>query len=87
VALITGVNGQDGSYLAEILAEKGYEVHGTIRPASYDGGNANVKHLLEGNKLTLHLVDVLDKGAVLSVLLKVTPDELYNFAAQPTVPV
>lgn len=89
VALITGITGQDGSYLAELLLAKGYEVHGLIRRAS-TFNTVRVEHIyqdphLPGARLFLHYGDMSD-GARLSMLLsKVNPDEVYNLAAQSHV--
>lgn len=85
-ALITGVTGQDGSYLAEFLLEKGYEVHGTIRRSSVDF-RERIAHL-EGNpNFHLHYADLTDSMSVIQVLNKVRPDEVYNLAAQSHVQV
>lgn len=83
-ALITGINGQDGSYLAEFLLEEGYEVHGTIRRNSVPE-NQTVR--LEGvlNQVTLHYSDITDLSSTMSVVSKVSPDEIYNLAAQSHV--
>ena len=82
-ALITGVTGQDGSYLAELLLEKGYAVHGMVRRSSTET-NERIQHL-EG-RITLHQADLLDQGSLLSVLQDVRPHEVYNLAAQSFVP-
>lgn len=81
-ALITGITGQDGSYLAQFLIEKGYEVHGLIRRSS----SPNLSRLegLEEN-LTLHYGDLTDANSLLSILAKTCPDEIYNLAAQSDV--
>lgn len=90
-ALITGVTGQDGSYLAEILLEKGYQVHGIIRKSSsFNTGRIN--HLYENpeilNKsLFLHYGDLIDPSSLNRLLEKVEPDEIYNLAAQSHVKV
>ena len=85
-ALITGVTGQDGSYLAEFLLEKGYDVHGTIRRSSVDF-RERIAHL-EGHKnFHLHYADLGDSMSILQVVRKVQPDELYNLAAQSHVQV
>lgn len=83
-AFITGINGQDGSFLAELLLEKGYDVHGMIRRSS-DFNTRRIDHLF--GKLTLHYGDVSDMGNVFSILSKVRPDEIYNFAAMSHVKV
>jgi GDPmannose 4,6-dehydratase len=81
-ALITGITGQDGSYLAEFLLEKGYEVHGVTRRTStpnYD----RIKHVVE--KVHLHPGDLLDQHSLTGVVQEVQPDEVYNLAAQSFV--
>ena len=82
-ALVTGVTGQDGSYLAELLLEKGYEVHGMVRRSSTDTFE-RIAHL-EG-RIQLHQGDLLDPSSLLNLLRKVRPHELYNLAAQSFVP-
>lgn len=82
-ALITGITGQDGSYLAELLLEKGYEVHGTVRRSSTETAG-RIAHLR--NRLTLHPADLLDQSSVVSAIDKAQPDEVYNLAAQSFVP-
>lgn len=85
-ALITGVTGQDGSYLAEFLIDKGYEVHGTIRRNSSDF-RERIAHL-EGNpQFHLHYADMADSMSLLKVISAVRPDEIYNLAAQSHVQV
>lgn len=85
-ALITGVTGQDGSYLSEFLLEKGYEVHGLIRRSSVDY-RERIAHL-EGNPhFHLHYGDLSDSMSLLQVISKVRPDEIYNLAAQSHVQV
>ncbi|MCM1489206.1 MAG: GDP-mannose 4,6-dehydratase [Muribaculum sp.] len=85
-ALITGVTGQDGSYLSEFLIKKGYDVHGTIRRSSVDF-RERIAHL-EGNPhFHLHYADMTDSMSVIQVLNKVRPDEVYNLAAQSHVQV
>ena len=85
-ALITGVTGQDGSYLAEFLLEKGYDVHGIIRRSSVDF-RERIAHL-EGNPhFHLHYADLADSMSLMQVIGKVRPDELYNLAAQSHVQV
>ena len=90
-ALITGITGQDGSYLAELLLAKGYEVHGLVRRASTFGTTQRIDQLHnfgrgagEG-RLELHYGDLADSGAVMRVLADVKPDEIYNLAAQSHV--
>jgi len=82
VALITGITGQDGSYLAELLLEKGYEVHGIIRRASVDT-TGRIAHLLD--KIKLHEGDLSDSSSIIRVVGKTQPDEIYNLAAQSHV--
>ena len=85
-ALITGVTGQDGSYLAEFLIKKGYDVHGTIRRNSSDF-RERIVHL-EGNpNFHLHYADMADSMSLLKVVAAVRPDEIYNLAAQSHVQV
>ncbi len=86
VALITGINGQDGSYLAELLLEKGYEVHGIVRRSSISN-TAKIDHLLEDNKITLHDGDMSDSSSLLRIIKETQPDEIYNLAAQSHVQV
>ena len=84
IALITGVNGQDGSYLAELLLEKGYFVHGTIRrSSSFNSGR--IEHFREHPNFKRHYIDLTDYGSVSSVISKIQPDEIYNLAAQSHV--
>jgi len=78
-ALIFGITGQDGSYLAEVLLEKGYEVHGFIRRTA-TGNTRNIEHILD--KITLHRGDVLDTTSLYRVINEVRPDEIYNEADQ-----
>ena len=85
-ALITGITGQDGSYLAEFLLEKGYEVHGIIRRSSVDY-RERIAHLEADEKLHLHYGDLSDSMSLMSVIAKVRPDEIYNLAAQSHVQV
>ena len=85
-ALITGINGQDGSYLAEFLLEKGYEVHGIVRRASISN-TAKIDHLLEKNAITLHEGDMTDSSSLVRIISLVQPDEIYNLAAQSHVQV
>ncbi len=85
-ALITGITGQDGSFLAELLLEKGYEVHGIVRRAS--GGNTDrIRHLIGNDRLILHSGDLADSLSVTSIVGKARPDEIYNLAAQSHVQV
>lgn len=85
-ALITGITGQDGSYLAEFLLEKGYEVHGIIRRASISN-TARIDHLIETNAIILHDGDLSDSSSMVNIIGKVRPDEIYNLAAQSHVQV
>ncbi|MCP5056921.1 MAG: GDP-mannose 4,6-dehydratase [bacterium] len=82
-ALITGITGQDGSYLAELLLEKGYEVHGVVRRSSTENFE-RIAHLRD--KVTLHQADLLDQVSLVSIVRDVNPGELYNLAAQSFVP-
>ncbi|MDY4507923.1 MAG: GDP-mannose 4,6-dehydratase [Candidatus Faecousia sp.] len=84
VALITGITGQDGSYLAEFLLEKGYEVHGITRRASLSN-TARIDHILD--KITLHDGDLSDSSSLIRVISLVQPNEIYNLAAQSHVQV
>ena len=90
-ALITGITGQDGSYLAEILLEKGYEVHGIIRrSSSFNTGRIN--HLYDdpeilNKRMFLHYGDMIDANSLNRLLEKIEPDEIYNLAAQSHVKV
>ena len=85
-ALITGITGQDGSYLAEFLLEKGYEVHGTIRRSSVDF-RERIAHLEGRPGFHLHYADLGDSMSMMQVISKVRPDEIYNLAAQSHVQV
>ncbi len=85
-ALITGVTGQDGSYLAELLLEKGYDVHGTIRRSSVDF-RERIAHLEGRPNFHLHYADLGDSMSILGVIGKVQPTEIYNLAAQSHVQV
>ena len=86
VALITGITGQDGSYLAEFLLEKGYDVHGIIRRSSVDF-RERIAHLEGKPHFHLHYGDLGDSMSILGVVSKVRPDEIYNLAAQSHVQV
>ena len=86
IALITGITGQDGSYLAEFLLEKGYDVHGTIRRSSVDF-RERIAHLEGKPHFHLHYADLGDSMSVLGVIGKVQPTEIYNLAAQSHVQV
>ena len=85
-ALITGVTGQDGSYLAEFLLEKGYEVHGIIRRSSVDF-RERIAHLEGRKNFCLHYGDLTDSMSLVKILSAVQPDEIYNLAAQSHVQV
>src|SRR6516165_4648120 len=82
-ALITGITGQDGSYLAELLLEKGYTVHGMVRRSSSENFE-RIDHLRD--RIQLHHGDLLDQYSVASLLRETKPDEVYNLAAQSFVP-
>jgi GDPmannose 4,6-dehydratase len=82
-ALITGITGQDGSYLAELLLEKGYEVHGVVRRASTENFE-RISHL--GDRIHLHQADLLDQLSIIEVLRTSKPQEVYNLAAMSFVP-
>lgn len=86
VGLITGVTGQDGSYLAELLLEKGYEVHGVIRRSSVDY-RERIVHLEGQPKFHLHYADLSDSMSIVSLVRKINPTEIYNLAAQSHVQV
>ena len=86
VALITGITGQDGSYLAELLLEKGYDVHGTIRRSSVDY-RERIAHLEGKPHFHLHYADLGDSMSIIQVMNKVKPTEVYNLAAQSHVQV
>ncbi len=85
-ALITGITGQDGSYLAELLLEKGYEVHGITRRASISN-TARIDHLLAAQAVVLHDGDLTDSSSLMRIIGLVQPDEIYNLAAQSHVQV
>lgn len=85
-ALITGITGQDGSFLAELLLDKGYDVHGTIRRSSTDY-RESIAHLEGKPHFHLHYADLGDSMSILQVVGKVRPDEIYNLAAQSHVQV
>jgi GDPmannose 4,6-dehydratase len=82
IAFITGITGQDGSYLAELLLEKGYEVHGLIRRSS-SFNTARIDHIFE--KLHLHYGDLTDSGHIIGLLAGICPDEIYNLGAMSHV--
>ena len=85
-ALITGITGQDGSYMAELLLEKGYEVHGVVRRASVSN-TARIDHLISSGAVVLHDGDLTDLSSLIRVIALVEPDEIYNLAAQSQVQV
>jgi GDPmannose 4,6-dehydratase len=83
-ALITGVTGQDGSYLAELLLSKGYEVHGIVRRSS-SFNTWRIDHIPRSERFSLHYADLNDVASLRSTIQKVAPDEVYNLAAQSHV--
>jgi len=84
IALITGINGQDGSYLAELLLEKGYEVHGTLKRNSVsENQTSRLDNVFD--KLILHYADLTDLSSLIRVISEIKPDEVYNLAAQSHV--
>ncbi|MBF0999579.1 MAG: GDP-mannose 4,6-dehydratase, partial [Lachnospiraceae bacterium] len=85
-ALITGITGQDGSYLAEFLLEKGYEVHGIVRRSSLPN-TSRIDHLLKQNRITLHDGDLTDSSSLVRIISLTKPNEIYNLAAQSHVQV
>lgn len=85
-ALITGITGQDGSFLAEFLIEKGYEVHGMTRRASISN-TSRIDHLLANNSIVLHDGDLSDTASIMAIVSEIQPDEIYNLAAQSHVQV
>jgi GDPmannose 4,6-dehydratase len=84
IAIITGINGQDGSYLAELLLEKGYEVHGTIRRTS-SFNTKRIDHLREHPRFKWHYADITDPVSISNLVSDLQPDEFYNLAAQSHV--
>ncbi len=82
-ALITGITGQDGSYLAELLLERGYDVHGVVRRSSTEKYE-RIAHIKD--RVTLHQADLLDQLSLINVFAEVRPQEIYNLAAQSFVP-
>ena len=85
-ALITGITGQDGSYLAELLLGKGYEVHGIIRRSSVEY-RERIAHIENGRDFFLHYGDMGDSMSLIAIIGKIRPDEVYNLAAQSHVQV
>ena len=86
-ALITGITGQDGSYLAEFLLEKNYKVHGLIRRNSTSDGTDRINHVLRLPTITLHYGDMTDFACIAQLIKDIQPDEIYNLAAQSHVKV
>src|SRR6516162_6744748 len=82
-ALITGITGQDGSYLADFLLERGYQVHGMVRRASTENFE-RINHLR--NRVSLHQADLLDQLSIIELINSIRPHEIYNLAAQSFVP-
>jgi GDPmannose 4,6-dehydratase len=85
-ALITGITGQDGSFLAEFLLNKGYDVHGIVRRSSIDK-KERIEHLNQIDRFHLHNGDITDSISIIGIIQKVQPDEIYNLAAQSHVQV
>ena len=84
IALITGINGQDGSYLAELLLKKGYKVHGTLKRNSVsENQTSRLNNIFD--QINLHYADLTDLSSLISILQKIQPDEIYNLAAQSHV--
>lgn len=86
IALITGITGQDGSYLSELLLEKGYEVHGIVRRSSVDR-KERIEHLEGAPRFHIHYGDMTDSISLVKIVTEVKPDEIYNLAAQSHVKV
>ena len=89
-AFITGITGQDGSYLAELLLSKGYEVHGLDRRVAFENSTqrySRINHLLLDNKVNLHYGDITDYPTLWKLIFKIQPDEIYHLAAQSHVKV
>ena len=85
-ALITGITGQDGSYLSEFLLENGYEVHGILRRSSVEK-KERIEHLMGNKSFHLHYGDMTDSISLIKIIMKIEPDEIYNLAAQSHVKV
>lgn len=83
-ALITGITGQDGSFLAELLLEKGYDVHGIVRRSSTHN-TQRIDHLIQSGEVVLHSGDLSDSSSLIRIIGEVQPDEIYNLAAQSHV--
>ena len=86
IALITGITGQDGSYLSEFLLEKGYDVHGIVRRSSVDR-KERIEHLTDNPHFHIHYGDMTDSISLVKIVMNVRPDEIYNLAAQSHVKV
>ena len=85
IALITGITGQDGSYLTELLLDKGYEVHGIVRRHSTSGNDERIAHLLKNPRVHLHYGDLTDSSNLARPINQLKPTEVYNLAAQSHV--
>ena len=83
-ALITGITGQDGSFLAELLLEKGYDVHGIVRRSSIHN-TQRIDHLIQSGEVVLHSGDLSDSSSLIRIIGEIQPDEIYNLAAQSHV--
>ena len=83
-ALITGITGQDGSYLAEFLLEKGYDVHGIVRRSSISN-TERIDGLLQSGLIQIHDGDLSDSSGLIRLISEIQPDEIYNLAAQSHV--
>lgn len=83
IALITGITGQDGSFLSELLLSKGYEVHGLVRRSSTSSNISRIEHLI--NEITLHNGDLTDSSRLNQIIRETNPDEIYNLGAQSHV--
>jgi GDPmannose 4,6-dehydratase len=83
-AIITGITGQDGSYLAELLLDKGYEVHGLVR-RSAEHNTQRIDHIMDNEHLKLHESDMTDSSSLIRLIGEIQPDEIYNLAAQSHV--
>ena len=87
VAFITGITGQDGSYLVELLLKKKYVIHGLIRRNSSSDGTERIKKLQNYSSIKLHYGDITDFGSLASIIKEIMPDEIYNLASQSHVKV
>ena len=83
-AIITGITGQDGSYLAELLLDKGYDVHGLVRRSS-SYNTSRIEHLVTNKNLHLHYCDLTDSVNLIRLIKEIEPDEIYNLGAQSHV--